>query len=117
MKIIERIFQLMEEKNIKYVELAEAVGVSKTVVSSWKSRNTNPPAESIVLIAELLNVSITYLLTGNLEQNDISEDDKKLIEKFNYLNQYNKDVVNKMIDERIEEQNKLNNIRDRKNLA
>lgn len=47
MEIIERIFNIMKEKNIKDIELANKLNISKTVVSSWRTRNSNPPANTI----------------------------------------------------------------------
>lgn len=70
MKIIERIFSIMEEKNIKQTKLAESAGVSKGVVTNWKRRGTDPPAASMVNISKLLGVSVYYLLTG-MQEDDL----------------------------------------------
>lgn len=70
MKIIERIFLILQEKNLKQTDLASAAGVSKSVVTSWKKRETDPPAAAIVKISELLGVSVRYLLTGIDDEGD-----------------------------------------------
>lgn len=64
MKPVELMFKIMEEKNIKSTELADYIGVSKSVVGSWKSRNTNPPVDYIERICELLDISLEYFITG-----------------------------------------------------
>lgn len=106
MKIIDRIFKLLDSKNIKYIELAKELNISKSVVSSWKSRNTNPPAEMIEKIANFLNVSIIYLITGKENEFDLSKEEINLLHKYNLLNERNKGKVENFIDERVAEQGK-----------
>lgn len=72
MKIIERIFKLMELNNIRPIDLANELNISKGVVSNWKRRNTDPPAEYIKPIAALLRVSTDFLLTGNKDISTIT---------------------------------------------
>lgn len=79
MKIIEIIFEKMNEKGIKQQELADKLGIRKSVVSSWKKRNTNPPLEYIVQICELLEISPNELL--GYSNNTIEEIYKKLTEE------------------------------------
>lgn len=64
MTIVERMFEVMEQKGIKAVDLATKINVSKSVISTWKKRNTDPPANFIVQICEFLGVSIQFLITG-----------------------------------------------------
>lgn len=64
MNISKRLFKIMKEKGVKAVEVAKKLNINKSTVSNWKSRETTPPAEYIVPICELLQVSPYYLLTG-----------------------------------------------------
>lgn len=64
MTISERLFKTMKEKGVKAVDLAKKLKTNKSTISGWKSRGTTPPAEYIVPICELLEVSPYYLLTG-----------------------------------------------------
>lgn len=117
MKIVERMFEIMESKDIKNVELANYLNVNKSVISNWKTRNTDPPAEYIVLICKLLNVSTCYLLTGKERKENLSEEDKILLEKYNLLTEKNKGKVEYIIDDLLKEQ-KINDIKiDGMNLA
>ena len=72
MKIIERIFKLMELNRIRPIDLANELNISKGVVSNWKRRNTDPPAEYIKPIATLLRVSTDFLLTGSKDISTIT---------------------------------------------
>ena len=69
MKIIERIFIGLVKVGKKDVDLANVLGVSTAQVSMWKSRKTDPPAKYMTKIAELLEVSTDYLITGECENN------------------------------------------------
>lgn len=70
MTILNRMIQLMENKKIKWADVARHLGVSRSVVGNWKMRGTNPPTEYIVPICELLNVSVEFLLTGTEKENN-----------------------------------------------
>lgn len=70
MTILNRMIQLMENKKIKWADIARHLGVSRSVVGNWKMRGTNPPTEYIVPICELLNVSVEFLLTGTEKENN-----------------------------------------------
>lgn len=86
MTICERMFSIMEEKNIKSVQLAQKLNINKSVISSWKKRNSNPPIEYTIQICELLNISV-YELLGQEPNNEIeriykmlSAEDKQIVD-------------------------------------
>jgi len=64
MKISEHIFQILREKNISQLELAEAIGTNQSTISDWKRHKTNPAANKILPICEFLEVSPEELLKG-----------------------------------------------------
>lgn len=84
MTINERMFRIMEDKNIKMIDLAEYLNISKSVVSTWKKRGNNPPAEYIERICELLEVKIEYFITGK-QYDNLTENEKELLENFKVL--------------------------------
>lgn len=57
-----RIKSLRSEKNIKQKDLAEKVGVSNVVLSRYESGERNPDYETLVRIANNLDVTTDYLL-------------------------------------------------------
>lgn len=84
MTINKRMFDIMEKENIKLIDLAQYLQISKSVVSTWKKRGNNPPAEYIERICDLLKVEIEYLITGK-NKKDLSENEKELLKNFNLL--------------------------------
>lgn len=97
MSISERMFQIMEQKKIKSVDIAKHLEINKTVVSAWKKRGTNPPTEYIVQICKLLGVSVYYLLTGK-ECEELTEEEQKLVEAYRLADPAVQSFINKALD-------------------
>ena len=57
MIISERIFQIMEEKEMQQIELSEKTGIAQSTIADWKRFKTNPSADKIMIICEALNVA------------------------------------------------------------
>ena len=64
MTISSRIFSLMQEKNISQSELSKRTGISTRTISDWKRKQTNPSADKILPLCEVLGVSPMHLLGG-----------------------------------------------------
>lgn len=57
-----RIRELREDKRLTQPQLAELIGVSKSVVSFWENDVNEPKASYIARLAEVFGVSAGYLL-------------------------------------------------------
>jgi len=64
MQISERIYKYLEEKRMSQIEFARKTGISQSTISDWRRKGTNPSADKIMIICEVLQVSPTELLTG-----------------------------------------------------
>jgi len=64
MIISERIFKLLEDRNMTQTEFADRAGFSNSAISDWKRKKTNPSAEKIMDICYALDVTPEQLLTG-----------------------------------------------------
>ena len=107
MKIIERMFQIMNIKKIKSVEIADSLGIRKSVISSWKTRICNPPSEYIVRICELLDVDVMYFLTGkecyshlpfDAISSNLPTEEEKIIKLYHSLNEKNQAKIEGMLE-------------------
>lgn len=83
MLISERIYKYMEEKKISQLEFAKRTGISQSTVSDWRRKGTNPSADKIMIICEVLGVSPYELLldTANSKLKEYKQVDYVVIDK------------------------------------
>lgn len=62
--ILNRIEGLLKESGRSKAELYATCSVSASAVSQWKSGRTSPSTKSLQRIADYLNVSYEYLISG-----------------------------------------------------
>lgn len=88
MDIVDRLFFLVDEKYKEQKEFAQDIGVHPTRISEWRKRKSQSYQKYLPQIAEALNTTTEYLLTGSgpkkktvpagvSESDTISEDDIK----------------------------------------
>lgn len=80
MLIIDRILLLLEEKKIKSIDLCNYLNINNSTFTNWKQRKTDPPAKYIKDIAIFFDIPVDLLLTGKIENNNISAAKQKIIE-------------------------------------
>ena len=86
---------LLSRKNIKAVDLAEAVGVSKSAVSHWLSGDNSPNIEVLAKICQKYDVKMSELLN---DQTDFSFLEKQHIKKYRTLDRYGKKAVDDLLE-------------------
>ena len=64
MLISERIYNYLEEKGISQIEFAKRTGISQSTISDWRRKDTNPSADKILIICQVLGISPYELLAG-----------------------------------------------------
>ncbi len=64
MTICERLFATLDAKKKTAADLCKVLGLGTSQTTSWKKRNTDPPAKYLIQISDFLDVSLEYLLTG-----------------------------------------------------
>ena len=82
MIISERIFKVLKDKNMSQNAFAKQVGLASSTISDWKTKKTNPSADKILKICEVLHVTPYELL---------SERDMTADEGSDYLTALNND--------------------------
>lgn len=88
--------RIRNEKNITQVRLSIAAEVSQETISAYESGKAFPSVETLIKIADFLDVSIDYLLdrTDNpLVNTSIKNNDNEIISIFNKLNKEQKEDV------------------------
>ena len=66
MIISERLFKIMEKKNVSQYELANITGICQSTISDWKTKKTNPSADKLMKICDALDISIEELLQDTM---------------------------------------------------
>ena len=64
MIISERILKVLKDRNMTQAEFAKQVGIATSTISEWKKRKTNPTADKIMDICNVLQITPEQLLTG-----------------------------------------------------
>lgn len=73
MTINERMFQIMKEKNISQTQLSKLTGIAMQTISDWKNKKTNPGADKIMIICNVLEITPEELLMGGEEASEQKE--------------------------------------------
>jgi transcriptional regulator with XRE-family HTH domain len=95
MTVSEKIFELLNEREMSQKEFSEKTGISQSSISDWKRKKTNPVSEKIMIICEALSVTSEELLSGTEgtgSRNNPS--DRYVIKKDTELGQFITDYQN-----------------------
>ena len=91
-----RLREVRNEKNITQIRLSIAAEVSQETISAYESGKALPSAETLIKIADFLDVSIDYLLerTDNpLVNSSIKDEDNEIISIYHSLDKNQKEDV------------------------
>ena len=110
MEFLECLKELRKKANFTQVEVAEKLGISQPAYASWERGAKKPTQENLVKIAQVLNVSVDYLV-GNTENKSDELDNIELLFRMNSkgLTDEEKAVFKKELIEFMEERKKLFN--------
>ena len=90
--LVDRIYELSKINGMTRKDLAKNIGRNPSTIATWKTRNIIPTADILYEIANYFNVTIDYLLTGNIFNND------KMVKKnmetilLNYIEEIEKNI-------------------------
>lgn len=68
MELGKQIKKYRTEANLSQEELADKIFVSRQTISNWENDKTYPDIKSLVLMSEIFQVSLEYLIKGDLER-------------------------------------------------
>lgn len=69
MLISERIYKYLEERGMSQNEFAKRTGISQSTISDWRRKGTNPSADKIIIICDVLGISPYELLLDTDSKN------------------------------------------------
>lgn len=82
MAFAERLKELRKQAHLTQVELAKQLGIGQYSYADWERGKKKPTQENLVKIAQVLNVSIDYLV-GNSEEITDELDNIELLFRMN----------------------------------
>lgn len=82
MEFSERLKNLRKQAHLTQVDVAEKLGISQPAYASWERGAKKPTHDNLVKIAQILNVSVDYLL-GNSEEKSDDLDNIELLFRMN----------------------------------
>lgn len=79
-EIVNRIYDIMEQKGIKQIEFCRRTGISQSTVSGWRTKGNMPQSDKIMLICDALDITPYELLLGH-ESNKYTPVDYVIVDK------------------------------------
>ena len=64
MNVADRIQSLRRQRGLSQEQLADAIGVSRQLVSKWENEQALPDMERIIILSDYFNTTTDYLLKG-----------------------------------------------------
>ena len=100
----ERLKKLRKQAQLTQVDVAKKLGISQPAYASWEHGVKKPTQENLVKIAQVLNVSVDYLV-GNSEEKIDELDNIELLFRMNSkgLTDEEKEIFKKELIEFMEE--------------
>lgn len=110
MEFSERLKNLRKNAGLTQVDVAEKLGVSQPAYASWERGIKKPTQNNLVKIAQILNVSVDYLV-GNSEEKSDNLDNIELLFRMNSkgLTEEEKEVFKKELIEFMEKRKQMFN--------
>ena len=108
MEFSERLKKLRKDAGLTQVDVANKLGISQPAYASWERGVKKPTQENLVKIAQILNVSVDYLV-GNSEEKADGLDNIELLFRMNSkgLTDEEKEIFKKELIEFMEERKKV----------
>lgn len=107
MAFAERLKELRKQAHLTQVELAKRLGIGQSSYADWERGKKNPTQENLVKLAQILNVSVDYLV-GSTEDKEDRLDNIEILFRMNSkgLTEEEKKVFKKELIEFMEERKK-----------
>lgn len=68
-----RIRDLREDRDLRQIDVSEAIGIDQRTLSNYETGKTNPDSFAIIKLADFFGVSADYLI-GRTNENTVSVD-------------------------------------------
>ncbi|HAQ40135.1 MAG TPA: hypothetical protein DCM73_04390 [Clostridiales bacterium] len=90
---IDKIFELLENKNLTFKEVAKAIGISPNNFTEWKKGRITPSGTMIIKLANYFGVPIDYFLLAPPITNEQGQDLPDIINISDLSNEDKQEIV------------------------
>lgn len=94
-EIGDRLRLARERKNLRQNRVAQQLGIHNSTLAKYESGGREPDAESLIKLAELYEVSVTWILGEEINTNDQAKNE--VLEAYARLPQDKKKIIDDMI--------------------
>ncbi|WFR55131.1 helix-turn-helix transcriptional regulator [Anaerocolumna sp. AGMB13025] len=96
MTIGDRLRELRENLGFMQITVSKKIGISNKVLSNYENNISTPDLQTLILLCSFYKVSSDYLLgltiKEPLAESKVTEEEKKILNYYNRLNEENKDA-------------------------
>lgn len=84
MDFINKLTEILKEKNITQYKLCKDLEIGQSTFSSWK-KGKSPSVEKIIAIVRYLEISADWLLEIDSKKNNLTKNEQELLDNFKIL--------------------------------
>jgi transcriptional regulator with XRE-family HTH domain len=98
--------QLLQKRGMSSYEVSKLSGVSQATLSDWKNGKSTPRNKTLKKIADILGVSVAYLLGEEKEKNPdtkVSGVEERIIDLFNVMSDEQKQLFLNLAEQLIQQ--------------
>ena len=99
MDIIQRIDELMKERNWSRYTLALRSGLSSSTIANIYRRHTVPSLATLKVICNTFGITLSQFFAEDMETVPLTKEQKQLFDKWANLTPSQKDIIEKLIQE------------------
>jgi len=97
--VVDRIDKKLAEIGMYRTALTDIVGRAQNTLNNWASRDTSPPADVALKIADVLGCSVRWLITGELDKaEEFSQEERNIINRYRNLDRQGKFEVKALLE-------------------
>ncbi len=100
-QVLQRICDLLKEKNLQQKDLCDSLNLSNKSFTEWKANRSTSYMKKLPQIADYFGVSVGYLLgtetKKDLDENSLTEDEACLIDLFRRVPEDKQEFLMQMI--------------------
>lgn len=92
--VIRRLLALIDQSELNDKQILKELDLSSSMIADWRrKKSTNPSSNTIIKFANFFHVSTDYLLTGKINCDTISDEEKEWLALYRELISYDPTLV------------------------